>query len=172
MKATSSDTGAQIISLLSAGHSLRHIACQAHCGVNTVSRIWSEHLADAPRAAGGQPSKLTPTNVHHAIHLLGSGRAKNAVQVTREHRDITNTSLTPQTVRRHLRKAGSESVVKKKKPLLSARHRKGRLDHATTHQDWVVGLEEGHLVRPRSTELGQMEGFGAGNCQERGPQTG
>ena len=148
MKAISSASKAQTISHLTAGYSVRQIASQTHCSISTISRVRSEHCPEVIRGFGGHPSKLTPTNSHHAIHLLSSSRAKNAVQVTRELRDITNTSLSPQTVRRHLKKAGLKAVVKKKKPLLSARHRKGRLDQAIAHQDLDCGgLEEGPLVR-------------------------
>ena len=58
--------------------------------------------------------------------------------MSRELRDITNTPVSPQTVRRHLKQAGLKAVVKKKKPLLTARHRKNRLDYAIAHQDWTV----------------------------------
>ena len=58
--------------------------------------------------------------------------------MTRHLRDITNTPLSPQTVRGHLKKAGLKAVVRKNKPLLTPRHRRNRLDHAIAHQDWTV----------------------------------
>jgi hypothetical protein len=43
-----------------------------------------------------------------------------------------------ETVRRGLKKAGMKAVVKKKRPLLSKRHRQERLDFAIQHKDWTV----------------------------------
>ena len=59
--------------------------------------------------------------------------------MSRELRDITNTTLSAQSVRRHLRKAGPRAVVKKKKkPLLSTGHRQARLKFALEHQEWTL----------------------------------
>jgi DDE superfamily endonuclease/Transposase len=52
--------------------------------------------------------------------------------------DITNQSLSPHTTRRHLKKAGMKAVKKVKKPLLSQRHRRERLDFALAHQHWTI----------------------------------
>ena len=93
---------------------------------------------DATKSINGRPSKLSPTNIRHAVHLLSTDRAESAVQVARHLRDITNTPLSPQTVRRHLKKAGLKAVVRKNKPLLTPRHRRNRLDYAIAHQDWTV----------------------------------
>ena len=138
MKAISADSKAQIISLLSAGLSTRQIASQTHHSIGSISKICSEHLLDATKSIGGHPSKLSPTNIRHAVHLLSTDRAGSAVQVARHLMDITHTPLSPQTVRGHLKKAGLKAVVKKNKPLLTPRHRRNRLDYAIAHQDWTV----------------------------------
>jgi Transposase len=67
-------------------------------------------------------------------------------------KNINNTISHPvssQTIRRVLKKHSFKAVVKKKKPLLSARHRKARLAFAQKYREWTVcgGLEEGYLVR-------------------------
>jgi transposase len=87
---------------------------------------------------GGCPSKLTPTNTRHAIHLITSRKAENAVQITKTLRDITNQPLSAKTVHRHLSQAGMKAVVKRKRPFLSKKHRRERMDFAITHQDWTV----------------------------------
>ena len=93
---------------------------------------------DATKSIGGCLNKLSPTNIRHAVYLLSTNKAENAVQVARHLRDITHTPLSPQTVRGHLKKAGLKAVVKKNKPLLTPRHRRNRLDRAIAHQDWTV----------------------------------
>jgi hypothetical protein len=57
--------------------------------------------------------------------------------VAKSLRAITNQPLSAQTVRRSLKKAGLKAVVKQKKPLLKAKHKKERLDFALAHQFWT-----------------------------------
>ena len=76
--------------------------------------------------------------MHHAIRLIGTGKAENAVQVTRTLQDVKNQSISPQTIHQHLKKAGMKAVVKKKCPLLSAHHKRARMDFAVSHQHWTV----------------------------------
>jgi Transposase len=87
---------------------------------------------------GGHPSKLTPANTRHAIHLITSRKAENAVQITRTLKDIINQPLSAKTVHCHLSQAGMKAVAKRKRPFLSKQHRRERLDFAITHQDWTV----------------------------------
>src|SRR3954467_3246828 len=67
-----------------------------------------------------------------------SGKAETAVEVARTLWDVINQPVSAETTRRYLKKAGMKAVVKKKKPLLSARHKKARLDFAEGHKDWTV----------------------------------
>src|SRR5215469_7770260 len=66
------------------------------------------------------------------------GRAENAVEVTKYINTIIPDSVCPQSVRNVLKKNSFKTVTKKKKPLLTARHRKLRLDFALKHQNWTV----------------------------------
>lgn len=127
-----------ILSQLDAGHSTSHIQLSTGVGHATICRLRSKHRPDLPKAVGGCPSKLSPANIRHAVHLISSQKAENAVQVTRTLQDIINAPLSTQTVRRKLKEAGLKAVVKKKRPILSQRHRKERLDFAVAHQHWTV----------------------------------
>ena len=60
------------------------------------------------------------------------------MQVTQALRDVSGTSIPASATMRHLKRAGSKAVVKKKKPLLTARHRKNRLEFALGHRHWTV----------------------------------
>ncbi|KIK79768.1 hypothetical protein PAXRUDRAFT_768132 [Paxillus rubicundulus Ve08.2h10] len=57
-----------------------------------------------------------------------TGKAENAVQVTKAIQDIKNHPISSQTVCCNLEKSGMKAMVKKKCPLLSKCHRKERLD--------------------------------------------
>jgi hypothetical protein len=91
-----------------------------------------------PKALGGRPKKLTATDIRHGIRIISSGKADTAVQVHKILQDRTNQDLSVQTVRRSLKRAGMKSAVKTKRPFLSKRHRRERMDFAIAHQYWTV----------------------------------
>ena len=125
----------RIISMLDAGHSAHSIASTTGVHASTISRLCSKEHSELNKSSGGHPTKLSPTNIHHAVHLITIRKAENAVQVTKSLKNITNQSLSPSTVCLHLKKAGMKAVVKTKRPLLSAKHCKARLDYAYAHKD-------------------------------------
>ncbi len=127
-----------VLSLLDSKHSIRAISFQTGVSIGTISKIRSEHRSTIPKALGGRPTKLKENAVRHALRAINTGKAENAVQATKMLKDITNEPIHPQTVRRALKKAGMKAVVKKKKPLLSKRHRANRLDFALRHQHWTL----------------------------------
>jgi len=60
--------------------------------------------------------------------------ASTAVDVTKTLSNIINQPLSAQTACNSLKEAGMKAVAKKKKPLLSCRHRKERMDFALEHK--------------------------------------
>jgi DDE superfamily endonuclease/Transposase len=58
--------------------------------------------------------------------------------VAKSLQEVTNQSLSAQTVQNRMKGLGMKAVVKKKRPLLSQRHQKARLDFAISHKDWTV----------------------------------
>ena len=124
--------------MLDAGHSGEAIAKKTGVSPSAISKLHSKKCSTLPRAIGGHPSKLSPANIHHAQHLIISGRVENAVQVTKSLSNIINEPLSASTVHLHLRKSGMKAVVKSKYPILSARHCKAHLDFAYAYKDWTV----------------------------------
>jgi transposase len=127
-----------ILSLLDAGHSAKRIAASTGYGIATVSRLRSKHRPQLSTPSAGRPAKLSSTNIHHAQHLISSGKAETAVDVAKVLANVTNQSISAQTVCCSLKVAGMKAVVKKKRPFLSKKHRKQRMDFALTHQHWTV----------------------------------
>jgi len=127
-----------ILSLLDAGHSATQIASNTGYSLGTVSKLRSKHRSHLSKSLGGRPPKLSSANIRHAQRLISSGKADTAVDVTKALKNITNQSLSAQTVHRSLKAAGLKAVAKKKKPFLSKRHKKERMDFALAHQDWTV----------------------------------
>jgi transposase len=127
-----------VISLLSSGISVKKINASTGISTSVISRIRSQYCPNLPKNPTGRPTKLSSTNVQHAVHLITSQKADNAVEISRTLRNITNQPLTAQTVRRHLKTIGMKAVVKKKQPLLKKRHKQARLDFALTHKHWTI----------------------------------
>ena len=95
-----------------------HPLISAATGVHpsTISRLHSKECSELQKSTGSHPKKLSPSNIHHAIHLISTQRAENAVQVTKSLTNIINQPLSPSTVHLHLKKAGMKAVVKTKCP--------------------------------------------------------
>ena len=124
--------------MLDAGHSGKAIDKQIGVSSSAISKLCSKKCSTFSKANGGHPSKLSPTNNHHAQHLITSGRAENAVQVTNALSNIINEPLSASTVCFHLKKSGMKAVVKSKCTILSAGHCKAHLGFAYAHKDWIV----------------------------------
>ena len=124
--------------MLDAGQSAHSIASATGLHVSTISRLCSKEHSELQKAAGGCSSKLFSANMCHAICLILSGKAENAVQVTKALTNIVNQPLSATTVHWHLKKTGMKALVKSKHPLLSAKHHKACLDYAYALKDWTV----------------------------------
>ena len=134
MKAISSDSKAQIISLLSSGLSVRQTATQTHHSIGLISKILSEHFPDSRRAAGGHPRKVTPASTSMFSALAGQRMLSRCPgsSGTSPHTCLTQDSEESSQT------GQLKAAVKEKKDLLTAGHRKGRLNQAIAHQDWTV----------------------------------
>jgi hypothetical protein len=144
MRSLSATQRNNILSKLDAGHSDHTLSSTTGIHVSTVSSLHSKECSEVQKSSEGRPSKLSPANVYHTIHLISAWKADNAVQVTQVLTNIINQPLHPNTVRQHLKKSCLKAVVKSKLPLLSARHHKARLDFAYAHKDWT--LEDWKMV--------------------------
>ena len=138
MRSLSATQTQHILFLLDSGKSGEQISASTGVGTATISRLRSKHRSSLQKSLGGRPTKVSPATTRHAIHLICTGKAENAAQLAKPLADIINQSLTTRTVRRHLKKAGLKAVVKRKRPFLSKRHQRARLDWAIAHQDWTV----------------------------------
>ena len=138
MKHLSAAQRDNIISLASLDLSCQKIASQTGLGKSTVARVLQKIHPEKENHLGGCPSKLSPINKRAIVQQVLTRRANNAVQATHFINSIIPTPICSQTVRNTLKEASLKAVVKKKKPLLSAIHRKRRLAFALKHQHWTV----------------------------------
>ena len=97
MQPLSTDQRNNIISLLEAGHSAHEISSATGVHSSTISRLHRKHYPYLLKSSGGHPTKLSSSNICHGPHLISTGKAENAVQVTKALQDITNEPLSAQT---------------------------------------------------------------------------
>ena len=114
MRRISEDSRNNIISLIDAGLESRKVEARLGVSHMTVSRVRAEARPCVQKSRGGRSDKLTATDRHKLVRTIVSGRADNAVQLTRQLKDITNVECSAQTVRRALKKAGLKAAPKKK----------------------------------------------------------
>ena len=106
MKSISTARVNHILFLLDSGKDGYAAARSAGVSPSTVSRIYKKHHSSLQKSLGVHPVKLSPANIYHAQHLIYSGKAKNASQLTNPLANIINQPLSTQTVHCTLKKAG------------------------------------------------------------------
>jgi transposase len=138
MKPLSKATIATIVSLLTSGHSYASIKAQTGASAGSITKIHQDYCPEAVVSHGGCPKKLTGANIIYTKRGIRTGQIKNAVQAAKSLATINGQNISPQTVRNALKSTGMVSVAKQKKPLLSKKHRRARLEFAERHLEWTV----------------------------------
>ncbi|KAI0991949.1 hypothetical protein K3495_g16238 [Podosphaera aphanis] len=72
------------------------------------------------------------------VNNIANGIVKTPKQAAAGLQASIGISVTPQTVRKFLRESGLKAKKKPKKPALTARHWKARLDFALRHKEWTI----------------------------------
>jgi hypothetical protein len=106
MQVLSTATCEHIITLLNSGASGYAIHHATGASTGAISKIHSEYCPDLPKSSGGCSRKLTLANINYARHIICMCKTDNAVQVTKALKDVTNQSISAQTVHRNLREFG------------------------------------------------------------------
>lgn len=140
MKPLSNDLVCSVKKLLGDGLSIRKIAQKLNIGKSTVSRLGAKHFGDRLKAKTGRPVKLTNRDRQYCVRQItvGMGNKENAVEVTKSLREDLGIHVSPDTVRRSLHASGISSIIKPKKPHLSHKNARVRLEWAKSHADWTL----------------------------------
>lgn len=138
MKLLSAAKTAQVVVLLKRGYSGRRIERETGVSTGKISAIRKKHCPDLPKSSGGRPSKLSENEIRLVVRSITSRKVDTAPQAKRILKDVTNSTAGNQTIRRGLSKAGLEAKTKVKKPLLTPKHRRERLDWAIAHKEHTL----------------------------------
>ena len=83
MKSIPEETHNNVLSLLDNGLSSRKIAVQLGVSRATIDRIREKSRTDIQKSRGGRLTKLSATDKRRLLRKITSGKADNAVQLTR-----------------------------------------------------------------------------------------
>ena len=103
----------------------------------TVQRVKKMLKIPATGNKGGRPKALTERDQRYIVQAVTIQGKGNAVEATHGLEQGLGKSVSVYTVRRVLGRAGLVSFVKPKKPLLTVKHKKDRLQWAYDHISWT-----------------------------------
>ncbi len=137
MAKTSASQKNNVKALLSQNKSIREVAKRTHVSKSKVQMIAARNGLSSNNK-GGRPAKLNQRDVTYMLSLLTSGRCKTAQKLAKMMSEDKGIPISRFTVSRELHKAGMKSGTKKKKPFISEKNKKTRLQFAQAHKDWTV----------------------------------
>lgn len=119
------------------GITTREVAKKMKISKGLVSKIAKEKGFQTKNKSG-RKKILSERDEKFCAREITSGRASTAAAVRRNIRETFDVNASEKTISRALKNQGLNSAVKKKKPELSPKNIKARLQFAKTHQDWTL----------------------------------
>jgi transposase len=138
MSHLSEDLCNDIISALQGRIASSEAARRFDVSKSAVNNIRSKYGSDIPKSSGGRPASLSRQDKSHCIRSITSGKLKSAAAATKALQNELNVVVSERTVRRALQDTGMEATPKDKRPKLSAKNIKDRLEFAKCHKDWTI----------------------------------
>jgi len=127
----------QIASQLLQGKTSRNIATNLQVGKTTVQRIAKAKNIQL-KSKGGAKKKLTLRDEKFCARQIISGASKSVTELTKTLKENHDINVDRRTVARALNNRGLRAGEKKKKPGLSQKNIKARLEWAKERKDWTV----------------------------------
>jgi len=138
MKSISNIQSKDIIQSLENGMSIREVANKCSVSKSTVQRIRSTLNIPSNISSSGRKSKLSPQNKRYCIRSITSGQAKSTNELSKTLLSEFSINVNRSTVSRILHSCGLKSAEMSKKPKLSPKNVRDRLDFANAHKDWTI----------------------------------
>jgi hypothetical protein len=127
---------ARVVTLKREGKTNQEIAEETGLSRSTIIRTFNQFkdrtnfYYQKPKV--GRPRKMTESDARVAARMLASTKARDANDVRKKRFP----QFSAQTIRRRLREQGLQAHVRRKKPLLTERHKRARRDWARAQSDW------------------------------------
>ena len=138
MRAISKSAEDDILSLLSTNLSSRKNSKRTGVSRTFIDRLRNERLPGLKVSKGDRPPVLSDADKRLCVRKVMVEGVESAVAVAKQLKDELGINVSPSTVRTALVDAGIGAVEKVSKPLLTAKHRKARLQFAKRYQHWTI----------------------------------
>ena len=155
-----------VVSLLQSGLSYRQVADRLVLGYGTVQKIATVSGIERVRPKRGRPSKLSETTKRSIVRNVCSGKYDTAVQAARDLQTDQGITVNPQTIRNVLKSKGLRARHKVKKPAISLRNRKKRLEFAKVHEHWTLA-DWSRVIWSDETKINRFASDGRLWCWKR-----
>jgi transposase len=122
------------------GHSERDIEVKTGHPKSTIHDTierYRETGAGTSRPRSGRPPILTDRDKRHIVRIVRSNRQQSAKQLQHNFVQSSGTVASLSTVKRALHEAGYHSRVAARKPLISAKNRRDRMQWCKRHKEWT-----------------------------------
>jgi transposase len=132
---------AQAVALYQSGLNLSKISEQlkvSRCCVQNAITKFEQHGIFEDLKRSGRPKALSERNVRELKRLVTGDNRLSVGKITSNLNGSLQKPVSKDTVRRCIRKLGYEYCVKIKKPWLSAKHKKARIEWCKQHQHWTI----------------------------------
>jgi transposase len=126
----------QILTLDRMGMSQQRIADEAGCSQATVSRVLKGYEYENFTGRPSKPGPTRKTTERDDRYIIRVAKANH----TLPFRDISNLAgvdLSPRSVQRRLKEVDLVSRYARRKPLLTAKHKKDRMEWAKRYENWT-----------------------------------
>lgn len=149
MRPIQQQTKNRVIYELEQGKSIGKVAKLLNLSTSTVHKYSVGVKTSIPKASGGRMSKLSDRDKAFCVRQVTKGGKSNASEVKKALKEELGVVVSSSTVRRTLNEKGLVAMVKPKKPLLSEKNVKARLEWAKQHMDWkrVIWSDETKINR-------------------------
>ena len=137
MKQVSNPIKENIIISLTQGSSTRDVAKQFKISQSTVVKYGKESVQNYPKRKSGRPGKISDQTKRYLAQKVSSNSFKTAVEARKYLIDELDINISTNRVREILHEKGLKGVIKKKKPFLSVKHQKARMEFVEKYEHWT-----------------------------------
>lgn len=106
--------------------------------VSQLARTLPEDVRYDIQRRAGRPSRISATTRRFLVRNITNGEVDNAVQAQKLLADELGVRVSPDRVRQILRQDGLSAQKKVKKPKLTIRHRRLRMEFVNKYRHWTI----------------------------------
>lgn len=132
---------AQAVALYQSGLNMnkvsKHLKVSRTCVRNAIMKFENQgKFVDSKRS--GRPKKISERDERELKRLVQGDNRLSVAKITKDLNIGLAKPVSKETIRRYLKKLGYEYAVKIKKPFLSLKHRKARVEWCQQHLHWTI----------------------------------